>query len=146
MALTETDRFLDLGSGRGEVVSQVFLQSQSKEARGIEILPHLHQSAVAMVDLIRQQYPLFFDQGRILKYELGDFLQIPLGEPTVIFVNALCFGQKLLYTLGNIFNAIPTLRMVLAVRPLPSFTRLPFQEAFRLECSWDSARCCIYSK
>lgn len=146
LPLTEHDVFFDLGSGLGKIVVQVFLRSLVKETYGIEYLPELHQQAVLVSQKLQQDLPHFYEQGRKLNLILGDFLEIPLTEATVVLVSSPCFSPKTLYTLGNIINHTPSIHTVLTLRPIANLIRLRFKKAIRIECSWDTALCYIYGK
>lgn len=142
--LTKNDIFFDLGSGLGKIVAQVFLQSEVKEAIGIEIVPELHHKAQFVAQLIEKELPAFYQNNRKLMFLEGDFLQLSFSRATVVLINATCFSQKMLTQLGKIIENTPTIHSVLTLRPLHTLTRLSFQKAIRIECSWDSALCYLY--
>lgn len=144
MPLTEHDVFIDLGSGSGKVVVQAFLTTPIQEAVGIEIRPDLHQQAMAAVQRIQQNTPDFYLPNRKLTFLLGSFFDIPLTMATVVFINATCFTQPMIYQLGELINRTPNIHSLLTTRPLPSLQRLHFKQARRIECSWDSALCYVY--
>jgi len=133
--LTPQDIFVDLGSGRGQITRQVFLQTEVKEAWGIECLEALHLEAIKEVPL---------REGRKLNFILADFLNYPLMGATVALINSVCFSQKILNPLGEIINQTETIKTVCTTRPIMTLTRLRFIKTIRVECSWDSALCYIY--
>ncbi len=145
MALTNQDVFVDLGSGIGKITAQVFLQSNVKEAMGIEIVPHLHQQALHAATQLRAQplHAIDFSK-RKLTFLGGDFLELPLTMTTVVFINAICFSQTMLLSLGDIINRTTSIRQVITLRPIINLERLPFKKAIHIECSWDSALCYVY--
>src|SRR5579863_2582879 len=55
--LTASDIFVDLGSGSGKITLQIFLTTLAQEARGIEIVPQLHQLALQAEQQVRQDLP-----------------------------------------------------------------------------------------
>lgn len=146
ISLTEQDVFVDLGSGKGQVVIQVFLNSAIKEAYGIELLPELHNSAIAAAERLQSDFPFFFHQERKISFLSGSFLDIPFTTATVAFINATCFTQSLLNELGQRIENTPSIHTVLSLRPINALKRLAFKKAIRIECSWDSALCYIYKK
>jgi hypothetical protein len=144
MALKADDSFIDLGSGAGKVVAQVFLQSGVKEAYGIELLPALYQQAVVAAEKIQQDLSAFYQEGRKLTFLQGDFLEMPLPQATVVLICSTCFSQPMLESLGYIINGMPSVRLILTLRPISTLNRLRFKKTVRIECSWDSALCYIY--
>ena len=144
LQLTTEDSFVDLGSGCGKIVSQVFLTSLVKTAGGIEIIPELHQIALKIADKIKLDFPDSFARDRQLNFFLGNFLEIPFTTATVVLINAVCFSPGLLQTIGEVFNNTPSIHTVLSLRPIHSLTRLVFQKTIHIQCSWDSALCYIY--
>lgn len=143
MCLTEQDVFVDLGSGAGKIVAQVFLRSRVAEALGIEIGPELNEQAQAVSAKIQMVLPELY-LGRKLTFLLGDFFQLPLGQPTVVLINSTCFSLPMLHRLGEQINELPSVRMVLSLRPLHTLKYLEFKKAMRVECTWDSALCYVY--
>lgn len=144
ISLTEQDVFVDLGSGLGKFVLQVFLKTAVKEARGIELVPDLHQQALAATQRVQQDLPDFYAEGRKLTFLLGSFLEIPLTQATAVLISSPCFSPKILDTLGKIIDSTPSIHSVLTFRPISTLQRLSFKKSIRIECSWDSALCYLY--
>lgn len=145
ITLTEEDIFVDLGSGAGKAVAQVFLKSPVKEALGIEILPALHQRAAKAAQRIHHDLPDFFLPDRKLGFLSGSIFEISLSGTTVALANSVCFTQHMLRELGRIIDDTASIHTVLTMRPIPVLQRLPFQRVMRIECSWDTALCYVYS-
>ena len=145
ISLTEQDVFVDLGSGKGQVVIHVFLNSLVKEACGIELLPKLHDRAIAASRRLQSELPVFFHGSRKINFLLGSFLDIPFTKATVVFINSTCFTQSLLNELGQLIENTPSIHTVLSLRPINTLKRLVFKKAIRIECSWDSALCYFYT-
>jgi len=139
--LNNADVFVDLGSAAGEVATQVFLQTPAKEVIGIEIIPHLHDQALQCAQHID---PAYYSNQRRLTFILGDFLTIPFSQATVIWISSICFNQQLLFKLNTRFKTLQSLHTLFTLRPLPD-PPLPFRKTIRVECSWDSALCYVYS-
>lgn len=142
--LTEQDVFVDFGSGLGKIVAQVFLNTDVKEAIGIEILPELHQVASAVAERIYSDLPDFYAGERKLNFKLGSFLEISITTATVALVSAICYPPAVLYALGTIINNTPSIHTVLTLRPIASLERLVFKKTIHIQCSWDSALCYVY--
>jgi hypothetical protein len=146
ITLTPEDVFADLGSGIGKIVLHAFLRSPVKEARGIELLPELHEQAIKVEGKVRQDLPEFYAESRQTRFLLGSFLELPLTDVTVALICSACFSQTMLLELGRYIDKTPSIHTVLTLRPLDTLERLPFKKAVRIECSWDTALCYIYSK
>lgn len=143
---SDQDIFFDLGSGLGKAVVQVFLKSAAKEVCGIEIIPELHQTSLAIEKKIQQALPHFYTGGRKLTFLLGSFLDIPLTTASVVLIGSPCFSQALLAKLGKIIDSTTSIHTILTLRPISTLTRLSFTKVIRIECSWDSALCYVYKK
>lgn len=144
LTLTNDDVFMDLGSGLGKLVLQVFLNSPVQEACGIEIIPELHHHALQAAQSMQNDLPEFYVGGRKLTFLLGDFFEIPLHPATVVLICSPCFSQDMLLALGRIINHTPSIHTVLTLRPLATLQRLAFKKTLRVECSWDTALCYVY--
>lgn len=142
---SKSDVFVDYGSGFGKMVIQVFLKSLVREAYGIESVPQLHQHASNVAQRLQHDLPGFYHGGRKLDFVLGSFLEVPLTTVTIAFVNSTCFTQLLLNSLGSRLELTPSIHTVLSLRPISVLERLSFKKVIRIECSWDSALCYVYS-
>jgi len=144
VVLSEKDVFLDLGSGLGKVVLQVFLKTAVKKACGIEILPDLHQQSLAAAKKVQEDLSGFFTGGRQLNFVLGSFLTFPLTEATVVLIGSPCFTPKMLDSLSKNIDSSPHIHTVFSLRPLCALEKLAFKKAIRIEGSWDTTLCYIY--
>jgi hypothetical protein len=138
------DGFLDLGSGKGKLLLQVFSNSPVNTAHGIEILPQLHEQAIHAEALLRQNQPALFTQ-RQLTFTLGDILAEPYPAATIALISSPCFSPTILNRLSDIIDSTPSIHTVLSLRPMLKLQRLSFRRTIRLECSWDTALCYVYS-
>lgn len=142
--LTAEDVFLDLGSGLGKIVAQVFFKTPVKESRGIELVPELYQQAMTVTQQIQQDLPDFFSEERKITFLHANFLTTPFTDATIVLMTATCFSQSMMHAIGEIIEKTPSVRLVLSLRPLPTLYRLPFHTTIRVECSWDAALCYVY--
>lgn len=145
MSLDDGDVFFDLGSGLGKLAVQVFLKSSIKEVCGIELLPELHMQAIAISNRVHVELPAFYSGNRRLNFLLGSFLELPMANATAVLVSSPCFSPDIMYALGRILEATPTIHSVLTMRPIRGLKRLSFKKSIRIECSWDSALCYLYT-
>lgn len=142
--LKENDVFVDLGSGIGKIVLQIFLTTPVKKACGIEIVNESHQRALIAAQKIQQDLPDFYSEDRELKFLLGNFLENSLEGMTVALVNSICLNQKVVYELGKLLNNTSSIHTVFTLRPMPTLKRLRFKKTIRIECSWDTVLCYVY--
>jgi hypothetical protein len=144
VTLTDQDVFVDYGSGVGKIAAQVFLNTPVKEAIGIELLPGLHEQAMAAGNRLAEDLPGFYANDRKLTFILGDFLKTHLPTATVAVVCAPCFPQVILNALGQMLENTPSIHTIFTLRPISTIKRLPFKRAVRVEGSWDTSLCYVY--
>lgn len=144
--MNEEDVFYDLGSGLGKVLVQVFLNTKVRECYGIEVIPELHEQAVAIENRLKKELPEFYADERNIIFKLGSFLHIPLHKATVVLIASPCFTFTLLKALGDIINQTSSIHRVLTLRPLTNLSHFYFEKTSRIECSWDTALCYIYKR
>lgn len=146
IVISEQDIFIDLGSGLGKVAIQFFLNSGVKESYGIEIVPELHERSAIAAQKVKVDLPDFFIGERKLMFIANNFLNISLNNATIALIASPCFSQTILNSLGEILNNTPSIHTVLSLRPISTLKRLIFVNTIRVECSWDTALCYIYTK
>lgn len=145
LQLNPDDIFFDLGSGKGKVVLQFFLQTCVQAAHGIELSPALHHAALQAAKRIQLDAPQCYDHGRQLTFACGSFFDLPFDTATIVLIGSPCFSPAMLSTLGMLINQISSIHTVISLRPITTLQRLTFKNMMRVECSWDSALCYIYS-
>ena len=139
----QDDTFLDLGSGNGRITAYIFLSTKIKAAYGIELQPSLYQQAHMLAIQIKKDFSGLLAQRQIQFYQ-GNFLSTSFCNANSLFINSTCFHPSLLSKLTKLINENQQIHTILSLRPLPKLT-LPFKKIFNLECSWDTARCHVYS-
>jgi len=117
------DVFVDAGSGLGKLALQIFLTSPVKAVYGIEIVARLHQQAILAEQKLREDLLECYQNERELKFILGSMLD----------------------TLSIKIENILSIHTVLTLRPLNLLQRLKFKKILRLEASWDTTLCYVYS-
>lgn len=143
MALTDSDTFLDLGSGVGKCALQVFMQSEAKSVIGIEASSELHQQAIRGLSQIKADFPFYWEDDRECAFKEGNFLHVPWSA-SVIYSCSTCFTQSLLLAMAEKINYSPSIKKVFSLRPLPSL-HMPLKEVFQVECTWDTTLCFYYA-
>lgn len=137
--------FLDLGSGLGKFVLQVFMQTSLSKVIGIEFRSELSELSNKAVQFVHRDFPFFWEKNRELKMIAGDFLKEDWEGANIVYACSTCFRPELLVAIGDRINQVLSVQQVLTLRPLPTLERLTLKEVFTVECSWDSALCYWYS-
>lgn len=145
LSLSKQDVFVDLGSGLGKIVLYVFLRTLVKEAHGIEIIPGLHHQALAAAQRVYRELPDFYVGDRKLIFTVGDFLENSLTEASVLLIGSPCFSPTMSYKMGEMINQSKRIHTVLTLRPILNLKNLSFKKVIRIEGSWDTALCYIYT-
>lgn len=141
----EKSTFLDLGSGLGKFVLQVFMQTALSKVIGIEYRSELSEQSSEAVKRIQQDFPFFWENERVLKVITGDFLKESWEGANIVYACSTCFRPELLVAIGDRINQEASLQQVFTLKPLPTLTKLALKEVFTVECSWDSALCYHYA-
>ena len=93
--ITSVDHFLDIGSGLGKIVFQVFLTTQVASVTGIEINNNRSVIANKIKQKIATQLPEIFN-NRNLNLIHGDFLHYDFNNITIIYLCCTVFSTELL--------------------------------------------------
>lgn len=131
---TAHDTFLDIGSGLGKAVIQVFLNTDVKTAMGIEINPELH----AIAKRAAQDLPE-------VSFQCADVKNITLPPATIVLIGSPCFSPALISEISQKLIANKTVHSIFSMRPIES-EEFKFKRALRLEASWDTALCFLYRR
>ncbi len=145
LSLTSQDVFLDLGSGLGKCMLQVFMQTNLKKVIGIEASVALCQQTQMVLATVKNDFPFYWENGREISQMSGNFLTCDWQDATCVYTCSTCFTQELLVSIGNKINRMPQIQKVCSLRPLPTL-QLPLKKIFTVECSWDSALCFYYGR
>lgn len=137
--------FLDLGSGLGKFILQVFMQTTSSKVIGIEFRRELSEQSSEAIRFIHEAFPFFWENGRQLKVVEGDFLKKDWEHANIVYACSTCFHSDLLAAIGERINKEFSVKQVFSLRPLPTLERLSLKEVFTVECSWDSTLCYHYT-
>lgn len=143
---TTNDVFYDWGSGLGKIVLQVFMMTEVRAAKGIEIVPDLHRYAQSALEQMKIDLPGFFSAGRQLEFIEGSFLDVPVQDATIVLTGSPCFPSHLISQIGQRIEETPSIHTVFTLRPFLNLKRLTFKHAIKVQCSWDAALCYVYSR
>jgi hypothetical protein len=126
--------FVDLGSGRGKLVMQAFMElPRIIKATGIELGPGRHRSAVAAWEELQgsarilrsDHHPTTEGRGATIpdaevEFLLLDLLQSDLSQATHIYIASLCFPDALMHHIARkLGQDAPKLQCVATLRQFP---------------------------
>ncbi len=146
LKITENDHFLDIGSGFGKVVFQVFLTTNALSVTGIEINKQRCTISQQVKIKIKQQIPDAFN-NRHLNLWQDDFLEHDFLNPiNIIYVCSAIFSLDLLTAMEAKINNMNTVQKVVSFRKLPNLHHFIITQKLFLHTTWDKAACYIYSR
>jgi SAM-dependent methyltransferase len=124
LKLTEKDRFLDLGCGRGKLV--LLAAARGIPARGIELVPlHLRCAEYAARPLCEKA-----------SFLQADMLEADVSDATLLWASGTCWTESLRQALAQRLAQLPEGTRILSVSsPLPH-PNLPTQERFAGWTTW----------
>lgn len=146
LEITENDHFLDIGSGLGKVVFQVFLTTNAASVTGIEINQQRHAIAGQIAETIRRELPAVFEQNHTLNFINNDFLKQDFVHISIIYVCSTVFEAPLLDAIGHKINQMHTVKKVVSSRKLPNLDHFEITEKFFLHGSWDKVAFYLYCR
>ncbi|CAB9515041.1 Histone methylation protein DOT1 [Seminavis robusta] len=127
--------FVDLGSGRGKLILQAYMElPRLSKATGIELASPRHDTAVtAWTDLQSTARKLRFggqpeneSSSKIIKeatveFLNEDFLEVDLSNVTHMYISSLCFPETLMYHIAaKLERDAPKLKCVATLRAFPA--------------------------
>lgn len=137
------DVFYDLGSGIGKVALQLFLKTPIKKACGVEASQTRNQYAEKVYEQVKKEFPDLYLGGRELSCKRTNFLEAGIHDATIIYTCSTCFSEDLLAEIGKLIDQCPNIRYVVSMKQIPS--RVPYDTAMDIECTWDKTKCHVYS-
>jgi len=145
LKITPTDHFLDIGSGLGKLVFQIFLSTEAENVTGIEINEERHVIACNIKAKLKQQLPQLFIH-RTLDLIEGDFLNYNFDKISIIYLCSTVFSETLLQNIGTKINVMPNVKTIASLRKLPYLTHFKITKRIFLHSTWDRVACYLYSK
>lgn len=82
--------FYDLGSGTGKAVLACAMVFNVQKSLGIELLPSLYNCSQAQQQRLAA-LPAYCHQEKTIEFKLGNFLSMPIGDATIVFINSTAF-------------------------------------------------------
>jgi len=152
--------FVDLGSGAGKLVVQVFLEvPRLRRAVGIELAQSRHDVAIFAWDTVDTKA---YDVRTALKehasccneasvqFIQGDLFEVDVTDASHIYVASLCFTSEMMERLGDkLANEASRLKCVATLKPFPKRLdwRFGTPTVEYVEMSWTKSRgegCAVY--
>lgn len=142
--ITDQDHFLDLGSGVGKVVLQVFMSTKAASATGIEINNNRSIIANKIKNLVQQELPEIFTLKKTLNFISGDFLKHNFNNITIIYICSTVFSLELLHAIGEKINTMYNIRQIISFRHLSNLHNFQLTNKIFVHGDWDYAACYLY--
>lgn len=138
LSLVELDEhsvFYDLGSGTGKAVIACAMVYSPKKCFGIELFPSLHLCACAQKNklLAIEEYAR---AAQNIEFLLGDFLERPLEEATIVFINASAFFGETWEKISNKLATCPKLKTVITTSKALKSEQFYVSKTTKVLMSW----------
>tara|TARA_E500000178_G_scaffold328386_1_gene358336 strand:+ start:72 stop:653 length:582 start_codon:yes stop_codon:yes gene_type:complete len=104
------DTFIDLGSGKGNVLT--YASKYFKNVEGVELDKERHLEAVENTKKYNN-----------IKVTEGDLLEYPIKKNSVIYISSLCFNDDFLKKISNKLKNIPKDSYVFSSRRIPDLNQ-----------------------
>ena len=122
--------FYDLGSGRGKLVLQAYMElSRVRKSVGIELGPQRHASAISAWDdlkpkihrLRRENHNDINNNAATVELLEGDFLHADLSQVTHMYLSSLAYPDDLMHRIATKLQreSPPHLQCIATLRPFP---------------------------
>jgi len=136
-----TTVFCDLGSGKGKLVTQAYLEVPSiRKALGVELAPSRHATAVDAWNRIVQSRPKMSFRADI-KFLNDDMFATDLSEATHVYVASLCFTDTMMDLLVDKLRTASNLICIATLKELPGWKH----KIEYAEMSWTRPKgCAVY--
>jgi len=117
--ITSEDVFLDVGSGVGNVITQVALESNALAAIGIEIRGRLALQGMSLINMNKEKYPrlktvhIYPQDVCALNFEADNLLR----QTTILFCHNTLFKPEVACIVESLCCSLPCLRTVVLQQP-----------------------------
>lgn len=143
--LTEKDHFLDIGSGLGKIVFQIFLTTVVGSVTGVEINTERHSIACEVKKMMEKNLPEAFENKKICLIN-DDFLKSDFHNITIVYICSTVFSFELLSNMGSKINSMPNVETVVSFRKLPGLDNFKLTKKIFFQASWDYTPCYLYMR
>lgn len=135
LSLTEDDVLYDLGCGTGKILVQAVLQTTCAKAVGIELMQNRVQEGLRALDRL-DRLELELLKTKSVTLVQGDICKPPssadMSDATVVFINNVMFGPKLMMKVMQQLESIPKLKRIVTLRKVCERHRQTCQRAGNL--------------
>jgi hypothetical protein len=146
LEIQEHDHFLDIGSGLGKLVFQLYLTTPAATVTGIEINSQRHHIAYQVSNILKHQLPGLFTKNRALNLIQDDFLTHALNKISIAYVCATVFSFKLICDISQKLNNTHSLQKIVSLRKLPYLNNFTLTKRIFIQGTWDNTACYIYTR
>lgn len=148
ISITQNDHILDIGSGLGKIVFQMYLTTRAGTVTGIEINHERHVIASLVKKKMQYQLPELFQTSAHRKLSLleGDFLELDFPKITMIYLCSTAFCFELLEAMGNKMNEMDNVRKIISFRKIPGLENFNMTQKIFLPATWDNVACYFYTR
>jgi precorrin-6B methylase 2 len=133
--LTEDDVLYDLGCGTGKILVQAVLQTKCAKAVGIELMQNRVQEGLRALERL-DKLELELLKTKSVTLVQGDICKPPpsadMSDATVVFINNVMFGPKLMMKVMQQLESIPNLKRIVTLRKVCERHRQNCQRAGNL--------------
>ena len=141
-----TDHFLDIGSGLGKLVFQIFLTTPAVNVTGIEINSARMLIAQKIKYNMQNHLPELFKSYKAIHLIESDFLTYQFESVTIVYVCSTVFSSYLLTAISEKINRMASVHTVISMRKLSFLSNFFLRKKIFLHGTWDMTACYIYEK
>ena len=134
--IDNSDTFLDLGSGIGNVVVQFALNSNVEKALGVEYVKSRYNQSINYVNEFRKEFANEFNNTQV-EIQNKDINNFNINSSSIIFTCSTCFPKELMQVIKNKCENNPNLKYFITQKKLDGDTSLKYVGNVVVECSWN---------
>jgi hypothetical protein len=136
------DIFVDLGSGVGKVVTQVYLNTPVKEALGYELADTRYNGALQARQMLEDRGMI--EKGRKIAFFNDNMLNAKLKGKVkgngkfVVYTCSTCFSPELMHGIGQMLSKLKPGLIFMSLKPLTNYANYGFKllKIYNLPMTW----------
>ena len=133
LLIENTDTFLDLGSGIGNVVIQFALNTPIKKSTGIEYLNSRYNKSIEFLNKFKHIFPSKLNHVHLIN---GDINNYDINE-NIVFTCSTCFPSHLMDSIKQKCEKNKNLKYLITQQKIEGNTTLTYLGYVITECSWN---------
>jgi precorrin-6B methylase 2 len=137
--------FYDLGSGSGKAVIAAAMVFEMKKCCGIEIFTELHETANQQLEKL-QNTRYYQTQTEDIHFLQNNFLNVPLNEATVIFINSTAFFGKHWENINDCFDGLIQCEYIISTSKALCSNSYQIIRKTRMAVSWGDVQVFIHKR